>query len=933
MIWLITVASLLGFLAVDTLANQPRLAAYDEKTWLLLTIGLLIIVTVSLALKHWQTRRLGKNNQTSHTSHSSPSYLGIVALSGLLFINVLLLSASYGLYQYQRYQTTLLKSPLTVAATVQAHQISDTLTQTIQLSNADAMIGSGYVRQLLAVTLPQDSTDNKTLANPQTLMTLVSTNIKDHPDWEATLLQLKPGQQLRVKLQLQPIHQSQNLALPSNAKPLNLGFNEAQWLRQRGVQAKGTILTVYQNSLSDFKSTNFADAQKIATETVRWQLRQKILASLQRTLINQSTGNPSAAQLARGNMDYQNHIQNYAILLGLLTGDKSLMDSSLKNLYQVTGISHLLAISGPHVLLLASMVSLLTLWLVKLFVPEFLIKLPSSLLVLWVSVGVAGFYAMLVGFEIPAQRTFWMLLLLTISKQLLFKLSAYRLLASVALGIVWFDTTAVGQAGFWLSFVAVVLLLKFSEKVGTNSDIEFNSFAQIESDAQPSPLINCLGMVFTQFKLLLTLQLWLFVWMLPIVVWFFGKVSLMGILVNLVAVPFLGLIVVPLDMLTGIVSWLPLIGDWLSQKIWSLLAHLLNIFHTVLNQLVDLGFAKQSFLAVSQSQLAICVLIAIVWLLRGLLPRMLILPMGIVLLLIPVAQQAASNRHPTLAVMANPKLGISLVKKGADSWLILSDNQLERVKTAKQPFFKPKQPTTTFAADEAITAILTNDIYPLLAQQHIQQLTGVISQTPSVKVNQLVQQLATTIPTKHYWLAGYDIEKANISGTNDSAGANFRIITPKNCQNAQAWQQDGLEIKAFSGWQLDVPLTTDEKMATQTCLIRVDYRPPSSKPYSALVVAGHSKIPMQMSEKLCTVSMTNLLIQPYNAPIKQSWLALTKPSLLHVLTGQYDNQKLLEDSQLSLASWQANQPDSQVMYVHQTGGVVYTLNPVTQRAQ
>ena len=919
MIWLITVASLLGFLAVDTLANQPLLAAYNEKTWLLLAIVLLVILIASLGFSYWQTRRL---NQIAQTGYLLKSYLGTVFLSGFIFVTVLLLSASYGLYQSQRYQNTLLKAPLTVNATVQAHQISDTLTQTITLPNENAVIGNSYIRQLLDVTLPQDSANPQALTNPQTLTALVSTNIQDHPDWEATLTQLKPGQQLKVKLLLQPIGQSQHIALPSNAKPLNLGFNEAQWLRQRGVQATGTLLTVQQNSLSDFKPTNFTDARQIAIEKLRWQLRQKLWVSLQQTLVKQPTDNQRYVQ---------SHVQNYAILLGLLTGDKSLMDSSLKNLYQVTGISHLLAISGPHVLLLATMVSLLVLWLVKVFVPSVLTKLPSSLLVLWVSVGVAGFYAMLVGFEIPAQRTFWMLLLLTLSKQLLFKLSAYRLLAWVALGIVWFDTTAVGQAGFWLSFVAVVLLLKLSEKVGSNSDIEFNSFAQIAGNSHANPLINCLGMIFTQFKLLLTLQLWLFVWMLPIVVWFFGKVSLMGILVNLVAVPFLGLVVVPLDMLAGIVSWLPLIGDWLSHEIWSLLAHLLNIFHTVLNQLVDLGFAKQSFLAVSQSQLAICVLIAIVWLLRGLLPRMLILPMGIVLLLIPVAQQAASNRHPTLAVMGNPKMGISLVKKGADSWLILSDNQLERVKTAKQPFFKPKQPATTFAADEAITAILTNDIYPLLAQQHIQQLTGVISQTPSVKVNQLVQQLAATIPTKHYWLAGYDIEKANISGTNDSAGANFSIITPKNCQNAQAWQQAGLEIKAISGWQLDVPLTTDEKMATQTCLIRIDYRSPSSKPYSALVVAGHSEIPMQMSEKLCTVSMTNLLIQPYNAPIKQSWLALTKPSLLHVLTGQYDNQKLLEDSQLSLASWQANQPDSQVMYAHQTGGVIYTLNPVTQR--
>lgn len=124
--------------------------------------------------------------------------------------------------------------------------------------------------------------------------------------------------------------------------------------------------------------------------------------------------------------------------------------------------------------------------------------------------------------------------------------------------------------------------------------------------------------------------------MLPIVVWFFGKVSVIGILVNLLAVPFLGLVVVPLDMLAGVVSWLPVVGDWLSQIIWSLLTTLLNVFHLLLNQLINMGVANQSFFALSQTQLALCLLIALLGLLKGLLPRMLILPLAILLILLPL---------------------------------------------------------------------------------------------------------------------------------------------------------------------------------------------------------------------------------------------------------------------------------------------------------
>ena len=52
MIWLITVASLLGFLVVNTLANQPlmtgyaltsyEIARYDAKIWQMLSVALLL---------------------------------------------------------------------------------------------------------------------------------------------------------------------------------------------------------------------------------------------------------------------------------------------------------------------------------------------------------------------------------------------------------------------------------------------------------------------------------------------------------------------------------------------------------------------------------------------------------------------------------------------------------------------------------------------------------------------------------------------------------------------------------------------------------------------------------------------------------------------------------------------------------------------------
>lgn len=946
MIWLITVASLLGFLVVNTLANQPlmigsALASYDAKIWQMLSVVLLIALLINVGLYHGCNRKQLKRA----SPNSAFAYrFALPLLSSFIFLLTLMLSASYGLYHHKLYQNALLPSAVTVDAIVESHQISDTVTQSINLSHDIAMLGNGYIRQILQVKVDDDIEESPSTPQPP-LTALISANIKDNPDWEATLSQLRPGKQLNVKLQLEPIAKPKPTSLPHHAKPLSLGFDEAQWLRQRGVQAKGVIIGIEKTSLREFNASHVKDRMVIAIEQLRWQLRQKILDNLHRTLLKQSTSivnakNTDIAQpvlkssgqnssQSASQSSGQSAIQSHAILLGLLTGDKSLMDSDLKNRYQVTGISHLLAISGPHVLMLAAIVSIFVLWLVKWLVPQLLVKLPSSLLVLWVSVVIAGFYALLVGFEIPAQRTFWMLLLLTLSKQLLVNFSAYRLLAWVALGMIWLEPTAVGQAGFWLSFVAVVLLLKFSETIGTVSAIEIKDVSQLLAPtARSDVLTGFVKIISHQFKALLKLQIWLFVWMLPIVVWFFGKVSVIGILVNLLAVPFLGLVVVPLDMLAGVVSWLPVVGDWLSQIIWSLLTTLLNVFHLLLKQLIDTGVAKQSFFALSQTQLVLCLFIALLGLLKGLLPRMLMLPLAILLILLPLQQRSLSNNKPTLAVGDNPKLVISLLKKGDDSWLILSDNQVKAAQADKPNFLKSKQAISNVAADEEISSLLNHNIYPLLANQQVHQLTGVISQTPSVRVNELVQQLATHVPVKAYWLAGYDAEHSRLDVTDKTVSANFRAITPRSCQTAQRWQQDGLEVTAVSGWPLDLALTDEQKLATQTCYIHIRFMPPTSKPYDVLMLAGNSDIPMQMTEKLCTVSATHLLIQPYNLSIKPSWLSLTKPSLLHVVTGAYKSQKLGEDSQLSLASWSVDKPADhpfEVLYADQVGAVIYTL--------
>ncbi|MFW2177834.1 MULTISPECIES: ComEC/Rec2 family competence protein [unclassified Moraxella] len=952
-LWLWVLASLLGFLAVMPLVSHaPTFAQLPTDPMLWQTLsggsgGIAIIVTL---LTYIYRHKFVKN--TSLINYHS---LAISLLYGVMTLAVLVSSSSYGLADYFAYQQRLLISPITATATVRVGQISDSISDSIVLpqrhDNAPLTIGTLTPRHVWQVqALHFDNPDSVNLAEadgnddeemldsadmattkpntiPLPLTVLVTANLEKHPDWQALLNQLSPNQTIKVKLALRLITQPQNAPLPNHAKRVNLGFDEAMWLRQRGVQATAELLSVdknsFKNSLSnstqntDLTRTSQSNSTlanplttiKTTAEQWRWQFRQKLLAHLKQAIAKQTIAESSSqsAQLVATLTD------SHAILLGLLTGDRGLMTASLKNQYQLTGISHLLAISGPHVLMLASVLSVWVLWLVKLVCPRRLRVMPSSLLMLWVSVVVAGFYAMLVGFEIPAQRTFWLLLAVTLATQWLMGQRPFRVLAGVGLGMMWFDPTAVLQAGFWLSFVAVGLLMKFSETFNQ----QYRTLVWRDNDQVFAENCRLFVSAFShQLWALLSLQLWLFVLMMPIVLWFFGKVSLLSVLVNLVAVPLLGLIVVPLDMLAGVLSCVPVVGGWLSSPIWTALSMLLQAFHHGLEAFIQAGWAKQWYVSLTQGQLVLCGLAILLLGLKNAVPKLLAVPllMAVVVMRVEIVKHTA----PQLIVLNDKQLTISLLVSPQQTWLILADNSTHHgVGNDKQKFYYNKLSQNPLASQssnkDSTNYLLTNRIYPLLAKYQVSKLTGVISQTPSESVNQLIQQLALGVPIQQYWLAGMNPLKP-LKDDKGKAWA-FEQITPKACQHGMTWQKDGVSVQAVTGWQLDLTnadISEADRQATQSCFIKITAShasiaqdtqiPSNSAPFSALLTAGRSPLPMQMQIAMCQTSPSALLIHASATPLDTAWIGEIQPKQAYFLTSPFARDRLSESQLFALAS-------------------------------
>ncbi|GAB4121748.1 MAG: DNA internalization-related competence protein ComEC/Rec2 [Sideroxydans sp.] len=145
------------------------------------------------------------------------------------------------------------------------------------------------------------------------------------------------------------------------------------------------------------------------------------------------------------------------ILVALAIGDQGSITPDEWQLFTRTGVNHLMSISGLHITLLASLFFALTYWLWR----------RSARLTLWLparkAAALAGLlaavaYSLIAGFEIPAQRTLYMLATFAAMLWLSRNVAVSQLLAVALLVVLLADPWAVLAPGFWLSFGAVALI-------------------------------------------------------------------------------------------------------------------------------------------------------------------------------------------------------------------------------------------------------------------------------------------------------------------------------------------------------------------------------------------------------------------------------------------------------------------------------------------
>lgn len=219
------------------------------------------------------------------------------------------------------------------------------------------------------------------------------------------------------------------------------------------------------------------------------------------------------------------------VFKALALGDQASVLAAQWQLFQDTGITHLVSISGAHVTLLAGVLAWLAYRLWKRNA-RLVARVPALHVAQWVALLGAWAYALMAGWGLPAQRTVMMLACWLVLARLGVARNGVRVLAWCVGAVLLYDPFAVWDMGFWLSFGAVAwLILAFERMDG----------AEQAHDDQP------LWRRWLRYACTAgAVQLGIGLSLLPMTLYFFKRASLLGVAVNFFAIPLVSVLLLPL---------------------------------------------------------------------------------------------------------------------------------------------------------------------------------------------------------------------------------------------------------------------------------------------------------------------------------------------------------------------------------------------------
>ena len=287
------------------------------------------------------------------------------------------------------------------------------------------------------------------------------------------------------------------------------------WMRQRG----------YAFGISIYEAPVFANtAAHAPVKDAAYRVRQVFSAAFERTMG-----------------------ENGRMAMALLFGQRSGLTDEEYAAFQDLGIAHIMSVSGLHIGLVSG--------LLLLILDRFSLRRHTKLLFL-------GFflldYCALTGFSAAAVRAAVMLIFASMSRLFVRRGDPVTTLSAAMLAVLIIDPLSALSAGFVLSFSAMLGIILYARPVQAFLDKCWpQPDVNIVLGTPAAHLAKAQQYVKSLFTISLTAQLGV---LLP-TMRYFHQLPLYGILINLLIVPFTGVILVPLYVLTLICSLFPFIGS------------------------------------------------------------------------------------------------------------------------------------------------------------------------------------------------------------------------------------------------------------------------------------------------------------------------------------------------------------------------------------
>ncbi|MEE8574593.1 MAG: DNA internalization-related competence protein ComEC/Rec2 [Thermodesulfobacteriota bacterium] len=240
-------------------------------------------------------------------------------------------------------------------------------------------------------------------------------------------------------------------------------------------------------------------------------------------------------------------LEHGAVLAALVVGDKSGISDTTREAFQKTGTSHILAISGLHVGIVAyfSYLFILTIFRQseRLMLSVNIKKLAAGLSIIPVF-----FYGAVAGFSFSTERAVIMVTVCAIIYLTGRGRAYYNTVALAALVVLIISPWALWELSFQFSFIAVTGIIYIVPKLTLLFTATKDEEGVIKRGRKRSTRLS------NSIKMTVFVSIAAVIATAPLAAYHFNRVSVVGILLNIVIIPIMGFLVVPLSLIGALLT-------------------------------------------------------------------------------------------------------------------------------------------------------------------------------------------------------------------------------------------------------------------------------------------------------------------------------------------------------------------------------------------